>query len=287
VYESHYGFREKPFSLLPDPDFLFPSRQHRLALDLLEYGMLNGCGFTVVTGEIGCGKTTVVRRLIERLPESVNIGLVANTHPAFAPLLPWVLQAFGLESKTLDRPAQYQALVDFLVREYACGKQTLLIVDEAQNLDVQMLEELRLMSNLNADKHNVWQVVLVGQPELLATLRKPELTQVAQRVAAEYHLGPLEAADAHLYIRHRLHHAGGDPDLFDSAACRLLVHHSRGVPRLINALCDTALVYGMAEGALRIGADLVRDAVRDRARHGILPLNGEPPDRHDLTVVGS
>lgn len=278
MYENFYGLREKPFSLLPDPAFLFPSAKHQMAVSLFEYGLLNQAGFAVLTGGIGTGKTTVMRHLLNRVDDSVTVGLITNTHRSLGELLHWTLMAFGLPHAGLDRVAMFQAFVDFMIAQYARNRRTLLIVDEAQNLTAETLEELRMFSNINSEKNLLLQVVLVGQPGLRELLRRPELEQFAQRIMVDYHLEPLSAEETGDYIRHRLTIAGGDPQLFDMEACASVHRHSGGVPRLINLLCETALVYGYAEQAPRIDAALVEDVAREKRQGGIAPLpdSGQP-----------
>jgi general secretion pathway protein A len=263
MYETFYGFREKPFSLLPDPAFLFLARQHSTALAVLEYGLVNQAGFTVVTGEIGCGKTTLIRHVLNTLGQDITVGLLSNTQRG--ELLQWVLLAFGLDYRGKEKVALYETFLEFIIDEYAKNRRTVLIIDEAQNLGIDALEELRMLSNVNADKDQVLQLILVGQPELRAILSRPALIQFAQRVAVDYFLGPLENEQIGSYIRHRLEIAGGDPALFKPEACQLVYHHSEGIPRLINLLCDTALVYGYAAGKQKIDVELVREVVQDKA----------------------
>jgi general secretion pathway protein A len=273
VYESFYGFREKPFSIIPDPSFLYFSRKHSLALDLLEYGLMNQAGFNVITGEIGTGKTTLIRYVLNRVDRDVSVGLISNTHRAFGDLLRWILFAFKLEHRGKEKVEMYQDFVEFLIEQYAQNKRTLLIVDEAQNMAAETLEELRMLSNINADKDHVLQVVLVGQAGLRDTLRQPELQQFAQRIAVDYHLEPLDRDETVAYIHHRIKIAGGDGRrLFDGDACGAVFDHTGGVPRLINLVCDTALVYGFAEQKARIDAATVNDVARDKQKGGILPL---------------
>jgi general secretion pathway protein A len=263
MYETFYSFREKPFSLLPDPAFLFLARQHSTALAVLEYGLVNQAGFTVVTGEIGCGKTTLIRHVLNSLGQDITVGLLSNTQRG--ELLQWVLMAFGLDYRGKEKVALYETFLEFIIDEYAKNRRTVLIIDEAQNLGVDALEELRMLSNVNADKDQVLQLILVGQPELRAILSRPALIQFAQRVAVDYFLGPLENEQIGSYIRHRLEIAGGDPALFKPEACQLVYHQSEGIPRLINLLCDTALVYGYAAGKQKIDVELVREVVQDKA----------------------
>jgi general secretion pathway protein A len=271
MYEKFYGLREKPFSLLPDPTFLYPSEKHSMALVMLEYGLSNQTSFSVITGGIGTGKTTLIRQLLSQIGRDVSVGLISNTHRSFGELLQWVLLAFNLEYAGKDKVGMYQLLVDFLIGEYARNRRTVLIIDEAQNMAPETLEELRMLSNVNADKDQMLQIILVGQVGLRETLRRPDLEQFAQRIAVDYNLEPLNLDETRNYIRHRLEVAGGDPDLFDTAACEAIYRHSGGTPRLINLLCDTTLVFGYAEQAAQIHAPLVDDVVHEKLKGGLFP----------------
>jgi len=272
MYEKFYGLRGKPFSLLPDPEFLYLSDKHRMALTLLEYGLWNQASFSVITGEIGAGKTTLIRHLLNQFDSDLVVGLISNTHPSFGELLEWILLAFNIDYSGKDKVGMYKAFVDFLIREYAANRRTLLIIDEAQNMSHQALEELRMLSNVNAEKDQVLQVILVGQPGLREHLRDPSLEQFAQRIAVDYHLGTLGPEETRNYIHHRIEVAGGDPGLFTDDACEAIFQHSGGTPRLINILCDTTMVYGYAEQSARIDARLVNDVARDKQTGSILPL---------------
>ncbi|MHB1529464.1 MAG: ExeA family protein [Acidiferrobacteraceae bacterium] len=269
VYEAYYEFREKPFSINPDPAFLYLSPKHQAALDLLEYGLMTQAGFVVVTGDIGSGKTTLIRYFLEQLGKDVNVGLLTNTHQSFGELLRWVLFAFNLPNRGKDKVEMFQDFLEFLIAQYAQRKRTVLIVDEAQNMSIETLEELRMLSNINADKDQVLQVILAGQPELRETLRRPDLAQFAQRIAVDCHLEALGREETEAYIRYRIKVAGGHPELFDQGACHAVYAHTSGVPRLVNLLCDMALVYGYAEQRRRIDSDLVNDAAQDRKRGGL------------------
>ncbi len=269
MYEAYYGLRAKPFSLLPDPAFLYQSRKHQMALAMLEYAMHNALTLSVITGEVGSGKTTLLRGLLNRLGDGVTVGLISHTHRTFGNLMQWVALAFGLPFKDRDKVELYHDFVEFLLGEYAQGKRTLLVVDEAQNLDPETLEELRLLTNLNADEHQVLQMLLVGQPELHEMLKRHDLRQLAQRISVTYHLEPLDEQETAAYVRHRLGVVGGAPNLFHKNALRLIYSNSGGIPRVINTLCDLALVYGYADGKKQIDALIIADIARDRLDMGL------------------
>jgi general secretion pathway protein A len=289
MYRQFYGLREKPFSLLPDPAFLYPSTKHRMAMTLLEYGLTTQTSFSVITGGIGTGKTTLIRNLLNQLDRDVSVGLITNTHRSFGELLQWVLMAFNLEYSGKDKVDLYQTFIDFLIKEYARNRRTVLIVDEAQNMSPETLEELRMLSNVNTDKDQILQVFLVGQPGLRDTLRRPDLEQFAQRIAVDFHLEGLNSTETRAYIHHRLTVAGGNPDLFEDVACEAIYRHSGGIPRLINLLCDTALVYGYAEGLQRITLALVNDVAHEKQKGGIFPrmaTAGEVAPDNRLQYIG-
>jgi len=264
MYCQFYGLREKPFSLLPDPEFLFFSQKHEKALNLLELGILNQSGFCVISGEIGAGKTTLVRELMNRLDERVRVGLISNTNSNFSDLLGWILAAYELESESGEAVFQYRHFTDFVIEQYASGKHTLLIIDEAQNLSLSALEQLRMLSNINSEKDLVLQIILIGQNELRTKLQQPELEQFAQRIAIDYHLEALDQEETAAYIRHRAVNSGGSQQLFNDAACRLVYQYSDGIPRLINRICDLSLVYGFTESKKFIDADLVEAVTEDQ-----------------------
>jgi len=271
MYENFYGFREKPFSLLPDAGFLYLSNKHRMALTLLEYGLMNQAGFTVISGDIGTGKTTLIRQLLNNIDPLITVGLMSNTHRSFGDLMQWIALAFGLPHQGKDKVQLYREFMDFIIEEYAHGRRTVLIVDEAQNLPADTLEELRMLSNVNADKDQVLQIILVGQRELRDTLRRPELVQFAQRIGVDYHLDPLNEEETSDYIQHRCKIAGGKAELFSAQARQAVFEHTGGVPRLVNLLCDTALVYGYAEQRERLDARLIHDVARDKQQGGLFP----------------
>lgn len=269
MYEAFYGLTEKPFSIQPDPDFLFFSARHSMAYTMLEYGIQNRAGFSVISGDIGCGKTTLIRRLLASLQGELTVGLVYNTHQDVADLLEWIMLSFGLPYDNMSPVARYDAFQRFLIGEYAKGKRVVLIVDEAQNLSVGALESLRMLSNINADKDQLLQIILVGQPQLKELLRRPELHQFAQRIAVDYFLPPLSSGEVGRYIDHRLQVAGRDAPLFTESAKTRIADASQGVPRSINILCDTVLVYGFASEREMIDQDLVEDVINDRSSYGL------------------
>jgi type II secretory pathway predicted ATPase ExeA len=272
MYEAFYGLRARPFSILPDPAFLYLSNGHRAAAAMLHYALEERSGFTVVTGAIGTGKTTLLRHMIARIGPHVAVGMISNTHPSLGAMSRRVLSAFGVATASCDAVAALEALQAFLAERSRLGRRALLVIDEAQNLAPDMLEELRMLSNLNTETE-LLQVILAGQPALRATLRRSELEQFAQRVVVEYHLQPLGRGETHRYVAHRLGVAGGGArELFDTAALDVVFDYSGGVPRLVNVLCENALVYGFACSSERIDAALVHEVATDRQRHSVLPL---------------
>ncbi len=270
MYEEFYHLEEKPFTLSPDPSFLYLGKSHRRAMNILEYGVESDAGITVISGEVGTGKTTLVRGLIRELGDDVTVGLITNTQRDFGDLLKWVLMAYGIETVETDRIKLYQLLVDLIRDEHDQGRRVLLIIDEAQNLGPDALEDIRMLTNINVDKDLVLQLILVGQPELVELLRKKELRQFAQRVSADYLLQPLTFEETQRYIRHRIKVAGGDENLFAQTAFATVYYHSGGIPRVINTICDMALVYGYADEAPRIRKEIILDAIRDRKVGGLV-----------------
>jgi general secretion pathway protein A len=266
MYERYFGLKSKPFALTPDPAFLFASPQHAMALTMLEYGLESQAPFSLLTGDIGSGKTTLVRRLLRQLGDQVAVGLISNTHVHFKSIHVWALSSLGIAPTDDSEIAVYEALVDSFVREYRQGRRTLLIFDEAQNLSIETLEELRLLSNVNSESDTVLQILLVGQPELREKLARPELQQFAQRISVDFHLRPLGRTETHAYIRHRLAVAEGNPDLFQPAAIEAMFSETNGVPRLLNRLADFALVYAFADQRATIDEHLITEVLRDQMR---------------------
>lgn len=273
MYARFFGLRQQPFSIAPDPRYLFMSERHREALAHLLYGVRGGGGFVLLTGEIGAGKTTLLRHLLRSLPEDFTVGLISNAQGNRGELLHWVLMALGVPTSNdatyVQLFAQFQ---DFLIEEYASGRRTMLIFDEAQNLSIETLEELRMFSNINADKDELIQLVLVGQPELRDLIAQPRLVQFAQRVAAEYHLPGMSAGSVAAYIEHRLKVAGATREIFTPAAAECVHLASRGIPRLVNQICDYALVYAFTDGLDTVDASVIEQVVTDRRMHGNLKM---------------
>lgn len=270
MYESFYGFNEKPFTIQPDPDFLFLSDRHSMAYTMLEYGVQNRAGFSVICGDIGCGKTTLLRHLINNLGDELTVGIVYNTHQDMDDLVSWIMMAFDQPYEGKSYLALFDAFQQFLIKAYVANKRAVLIIDEAQNLSPKALESLRMLSNINADKDQLLQVILVGQPELRTVLRRPDMKQFFQRVSVDYYIPPLKPREVAKYIQHRLHVAGRDEPLFTSSANRLICTETQGVPRSINILCDTALVYGYSAGTQKIDVGIVRKVIKDKSEFGVL-----------------
>jgi type II secretory pathway predicted ATPase ExeA len=223
-----------------------------------------------VTGEIGAGKTTLIRTLLKKIADDCTIGLINNTHESFGELMTWVLDALDIESTATDNSGRYRDYINFVVDQHAQGKRVVLIVDEAQNLSIKALEELRLLSNVNIDADIFLQLILTGQPELIEKLNQPELEQFAQRIGVEYHLKALSYPETQKYIEHRLKMAGAKQQIFSNEACAIIFCYSEGVPRRINNLCDFALVYAFADDKQMINADIVMDMVKEKKASSII-----------------
>jgi len=280
MYEAHFGLSAKPFSLLPDANFLFFSKRHKRVVNLLEYGTITQSGFMVISGDVGAGKTTIIRHFLKNLESNVTVGVITNPSKTFGNLFGWIAAAFDLAGSDQDQVKMYDAFIAFLLEQYGFGKRTVLIVDEAQNMSAQMLEDLRMLSNVNNERDQLLQIILVGQPELLETLNKPELRQFVQRISVHCHLTPLSAVETAAYIRHRLGVVGGAPELFDDIACAAVYFFTYGVPRLINLLCDQALMYAFAEDDACVTFHMVTEVVADRNSSG---LSSFRPVQDDMT----
>jgi type II secretory pathway predicted ATPase ExeA len=274
IYTAHFGLRERPFSLVPDPEFLYWAPPHRRAFAMLEYGLVSRAPITVITGEVGAGKTTLLYHLLGALGPEVRVGLIANAHGDRGELLRWVLLALAQPTAPgatyVDLFGQFQ---NFLIAEYAAGRRVVLIFDEAQNLSRESLEELRMLTNINSGKDELLQLVLVGQPELRDTIRRPDLVQFAQRVTSSFHLPAMDAEMVRGYIRHRLAVAGAPWPIFDEAAMNRVHAATRGVPRLVNQLCDMAMVYAYAKEETTIGVETIEQVIAD----GVFFAGGADP----------
>ncbi len=278
MYEEFFGLNEKPFSIQPDPSFLYWARGHRLAYAMLEYGVLNHAGISVITGEVGCGKTTLIHRLLDQLSDTHTVSLLSNIQAGRGDLLSWVLMGFGQPFADKSHVEMFSQLQSFFIGEYAKGKRIVLIIDEAQNLSMDMLEELRMLSNINAGKDQLLQLILVGQPQLKDLLNRPEMLQLAQRVGSDFHLTPLNHQEVQAYLDTRLTIAGCRRRVFTDRAIDLIAEQSRGVPRVINIIADTALVYAFSAGDLVVGVETIRNVIHDKVDYGVFGLPAEKDD---------
>ncbi len=270
MYESFYGLSQRPFLTLPDPDFLFWSDSHIMAFTMLRYGVMTRAPITVITGEVGAGKTTLLRKLLREIPEEVTTGLISNMQDGRGELLHWVMMALD-QPFDADEPyvTLFKRFQDFVIEAYAQKRRVLLIFDEAQNLGVRALEELRMLSNINSEKDELLQIILVGQPELRDLIARPELRQFSQRISSDFNLGPLSKVETTKYIRRRLAIAGATTEIFPERTCELIHEATGGVPRLINILCDFCLLYGFSAERRVIGEDLLNEFLDSAKRRGI------------------
>src|ERR671910_286139 len=239
MYERFYHLRERPFALSPDPEYLYPSRVHREALDYLRYGLESHAGFVVITGEIGSGKTTLLQTLLRGLDSQTTVGRIVNTILEPRELLETIMIDFGLDPVGKSKPIVLRDLSQYLVDQRLAGRLVLLVIDEAQNLSLPALEEIRMLSNLETEKSKLLQIILIGQPDLRDKLARPELEQLRQRITVSHHLGPLDVEETSRYINHRLACASiGAPLEFPREVTKRIHDRSGGVPRLINVIAD-------------------------------------------------
>ena len=278
MYERFYQLRERPFALSPDPEYLYPSRVHQEALDHLRYGLESQAGFIVITGEIGSGKTTLLQTVLRTLDNQTTVGRIVNTMLDPRELLESIMIDFGLDPEGRSKPLMVRDLSQYLVEQRLAGRLVLLVIDEAQNLGFGALEELRMLSNLETEKSKLLQVVLVGQPNLRDKLSAPELEQLRQRITVSYHLTPLDAEETFNYINHRLRHAAVGPVVtFPRPATDLIHARSGGVPRVINVICDAALVFGYAEDRRLFDARVILEVLDELETTGVLPSAASMP----------
>jgi putative secretion ATPase (PEP-CTERM system associated) len=262
MYERFFSIKVKPFDLVPNPDFLFLSKSHRKAETYLYYGIKERSGFILLTGEVGCGKTTMVRKLIKGLNGDVVVSKVFNTRVTSVQLIAMINEDFNLPVENKDKISLLKDLNDFLIEQYSKRCQPILIIDEAQNLTPELLEEVRMLSNLETDRAKLLQIILVGQPELIKTLARPELRQLRQRVSINCHLFPLTREEIEEYILHRLETAGNrNAVVFEDGTIGAIYDYSRGIPRLINIICDFLMIAAFVEGIRTISIDLVREVI--------------------------
>lgn len=269
LYAGFFELSERPFTLLPDPSLLYWAPQHKRAFSILEYGLLSRAPITLVSGEIGSGKTTLIHALLNKNTPDLVFGLISNAQGGRGELLQWVLNAFGIDSAPFgdNYVALFQRFQDFVVEQYANNKRVVLIIDEAQNLSVEGLEEIRMLTNVNSNKDELIQLILVGQPELRDIVSTPQMRQLAHRIVASFHIGPLDAAATQAYIAHRLTSVGGTGTEITAQAALHIHQMTNGVPRLVNQLCDLSMVYAWSNEQREVTAETVHLVVDDGLFH--------------------
>ena len=268
MYLSYFNLTEAPFSIAPNPRYLYLSRRHQEALAHLLYGVNGDGGFVLLTGEVGAGKTTVCRCLLEQIPESCDVAYIFNPKLSVAELLSTICAEFGIACPSGNTSIKIfvDSINAYLLDAHAKGRHTVLIIDEAQNLSADVLEQMRLLTNLETDQRKLLQIILLGQPELAEMLDRPELRQLAQRIVARYHLGPLSKAEVAAYVQHRLGVSGVQRQIFPATLMGRLYRMSGGVPRIINVLCDRALLGAYTQGKEKVDASTLKQAAREVLR---------------------
>ena len=280
---DHFGLEKRPFSLLPDPQLLYMSPQHLNVHSVLDYGIASCAPITVITGEIGTGKTTLLRELLTRTIDNIHLGLIANAAPADrVEMLRLVLFALGQDAiETGSYATLYAQLEAFVVTEYQAGRRVIIIFDEAQNLDRDSLEHLRLLTNINFAEHELIQLVLIGQPELLETVKRPDLRQLAQRISAYVSLSHLKEDDIGKYIKCRLDACGAKRPIFEEDVFNLIYEASNGVPRIVNQVCDYAMLYAFSHDQTIVSLEVIQKVLDDGF---ILSINPVASIQSDLTA---
>jgi general secretion pathway protein A len=264
MYKEYYHLKENPFNVTSDPHFLYMSRRHKEALSSLIYGIKERKGFIEITGDIGTGKTTLCRALLNQLDSKTKTAFILNPRLSEIQFIRAVIDDFGIKVKNNSKADMIKALNAFLIGELSSGNNVVLIVDESQNLKKNLLEEIRLLSNLETEKEKLFQIVLVGQPELREKLASPELAQLRQRIAVRYHVLPLEKKDVENYIAHRLEIAGSSGDIsWNDEAIDEIYSYSKGVPRLINIACDRSMLLGYVRNVKKFDRDIILEAVSE------------------------
>jgi len=265
MYEKFYGFSEKPFNTTPDSKFFFPSNKHTEALSSLLYAINERKGFVVLTGEIGAGKTTVCRALLNNLQLDTKVAIITNTHLTCKDLIAQILEEFEIEHNGGTKQKLLSRLNNYLISQLAANINVVLIIDEAQNLTSTVLEEVRMLSNLETEKEKLIQIILIGQPQLKAKLQNARLEQFKQRIALHYHLSSLTKNEARDYITHRLKLVSSNGvDIFTPEALDLIYEHAGGVPRLINLVCDSALLSGYISETNKINEQIISEVIKER-----------------------
>ncbi len=264
MYKSFFRFKSKPFELLPDPEFLYMSPAHRKAMSYLDYGIKERAGFILLTGEVGSGKTTIIKNIIKSLDTKITTSLVFTTNVTAHQLLSLINEDFGLEVAGKDKITLIRELNDFLIRQFVDGRRTLLLVDEAQNLSLECLEEVRMLSNLETESTKLLQIILVGQPELRKILASSQLRQLRQRISINCHIPPLDRPECEAYILHRLECAGNRSALIFTSECfDIIQRHTRGIPRLINIMSDFLLLTAYVDEVNILTSQAVREVAAD------------------------
>jgi len=271
MYESFYGLKEKPFNITPDPDYFYMSQVHENAYTHLQYAIKENKGFVVITGEIGSGKTTLINLLLKNIQQDVLVGVMSSASCQPAEFIKMACQELELDVDGMDKVEMVESFYQFLLKQFAEKKRVVLIIDEAQNLPLETVEEIRVLSNLDTEKDHLIQMILVGQPELKSKLQQRQLKQFVQRVTVHCHLRGLNREEAGHYIGHRLHVAGAkNADIFHKEATEAVYRYSGGIPRMINILCDAALVYGYADDLKTIGKKAIEEVIKERRGEGFL-----------------
>ena len=292
MYESFYGFKDKPFQIIPDPNYLYLSPNHEHALKYLEYGIERNIGIFLLTGEVGSGKTTLIKYLAQQIGQNIEVAIISNTNLPADQLLSYILFELGIEHSETSKAQNLTIFKNYLKYIEAENRRSILIVDEAQNLPKDALEELRMLSNFQADDQMPLQIFLVGQPELMNILNSPGMNQIRQRIAVNYHLKGLNLEETQKYIEYRLRKAGGKINPFTYEAITLIHNSTAGIPRSINLICDSALLYGFADELNTIDKDVIQNLLKDlnftspavREPVELKPADNQPPKNEAVPI---